>query len=323
MDKIGVRTEIVRYSPEMSGEWNEFLKRARNSTFLFNRGYLDYHSDRYEDCSWLVYRNGKLRALLPANISSQDGLTLHSHAGLTYGGWVLPTGHLDGADLLTIFSTAIERWKQEGIRAVDYKPLPTIYSTGAAQDDLYALFRLGARCTGCGLSTAIELGENLRFNQMQRRHLKNTSLLDWEIREEADVTQFMKMLVDCLRERHETTPVHNSTELQLLRDRFPENIRIFCLRTAGNSAPDAGVCIYDTGKVAHVQYIATTEKGRKYNFLTPIFAKLIDDIFAERKWFDFGISTENNGEYLNSGLLQQKCSYGGAGVVYPRFRLDL
>lgn len=312
---------IERYSPADRAEWDDFVARSRNGTFLLQRGYLDYHSDRFRDCSWMAYQNGKLRAILPANID--DAGTLHSHQGLTYGGWITPVGHLDGEDLLEIFGRALEVWSKEGIRELDYKRIPYIYCRTPADEDLYALFRLGAVRTGCGLSSAINLREGVGFNQMQRRHLRKSQTLPFTISEEANVAPFMELLKACLQERHGVNPVHTYGEMQMLRDRFPQNIRVFVLRLGGGDAPQAGVCMYDTGIVAHAQYIATTPQARELNLLTPLFHHLISEVFADRRYFDFGISTEDNGNYLNTGLLRQKFSYGGTGVTYDRYSLKL
>lgn len=310
---------IERYNPAHRAEWDDFVARSRNGTFLLQRGYMDYHSDRFRDCSWMAYQNGKLRAILPANID--DAGTLHSHQGLTYGGWITPVGHLDGEDLLKIFGRALEVWSKEGIRELDYKRIPYIYCRTSADEDLYALFRLGAVQTGCGLSSAINLREGVGFNQMQRRHLRKSQALPLTISEETNVGPFMGLLIDCLQERHGVNPVHTCGEMQMLRDRFPQNIRVFVLKLDGEAAPQAGVCMYDTGTVAHAQYIATTPQARELNLLTPLFHHLITDVFADRPYFDFGISTEDNGRYLNTGLLRQKFSYGGTGVTYDRYSL--
>lgn len=312
---------IERYCPEMAGEWNAFVDASRNGTFLLRRDYMDYHSDRFADCSWVARRNGKLRALLPANLT-EDGV-LHSHQGLTYGGWILPTGHVDGAQMLDIFEAAVEIWHEAGIRELDYKPMPEIYWRQPAAEDRYALFRLGAVMTGCGLSSSIYMEGSTGFDQMQRRHLRRASELHWHIDEDQDAAPFMKLLTECLGERHGVRPVHNVAEMQMLRDRFPANIRFFVLRLAGDPAPQAGVCVYDTGTVAHAQYIASTPYAREHNLLTPLFHKLITDTYATRRWFDFGISTEDNGRILNRGLLRQKFSYGSSGTVYPRYRLRI
>lgn len=310
---------IERYSHAHRAEWDDFVARSRNGTFLLQRGYMDYHSDRFRDSSWMAYQKGRLRALLPANID--DAGVLHSHQGLTYGGWITPMGHLDGEDLLEIFGQAIEVWHKEGIKELDYKRIPYIYSKTPADEDLYALFRLGAVRTGCGLSSAIDLRVGVTFNQMQRRHLRKSQALPLTISEEANVAPFMGLLTDCLQERHGVNPVHTCGEMQLLRDRFPQNIRVFVSRLDGEDAPQAGVCMYDTGTVAHAQYIATTPQARELNLLTPLFHHLISEVFADRRYFDFGISTEDNGNCLNTGLLRQKFSYGGTGVTYDRYSL--
>lgn len=315
MDTISVE----RYSPAHRAEWDDFVARSRNGTFLLQRGYMDYHSDRFRDYSWMAYQNGRLRALLPANID--DAGVLHSHQGLTYGGWITPMGHLDGEDLLEIFGQAIEVWHKEGIKELDYKRIPYIYSKTPADEDLYALFRLGAVRTGCGLSSAIDLRDGVTFNQMQRRHLRKSQALPLTISEETNVAPFMGLLTDCLQERHGVNPVHTCGEMQMLRDRFPQNIRVFVLKLDGEAAPQAGVCMYDTGTVVHAQYIATTPQARELNLLTPLFNHLISEVFAERRYFDFGISTEDNGNYLNTGLLRQKFSYGATGVTYDRYSL--
>ena len=75
---------IERYTAEKAAEWDEFVAKSKNGTFLFDRNYMDYHADRFADFSLMFYNDKhKLCALLPANID--DG-TLYSHQGLTYGG---------------------------------------------------------------------------------------------------------------------------------------------------------------------------------------------------------------------------------------------
>lgn len=313
--------EIKRYRPEDRPAWDEFVRNARNSTFLFERGYMDYHSDLFRDSSLMAYKEGKLMALLPANIDSAG--TLHSHQGLTYGGWILPTAHLDGADLLEIFNRALELCKSEGIKSIDYKPVPWIYSGQPSEEDLYALFRLGGEISEVNISSAINLSEPLRYNKLRKRSLRKASELSYSISETKDCAEFMGLVEECLRERHATIPVHTAEEISLLREQFPENIKMYGLRLSGSTSLEAGVMIYDTGRVAHAQYIASTSIGREKNLLTPLFDYLIREKYAERAYFDFGISNENHGMELNEGLLRQKFSYGATGVAYQRWKIRL
>lgn len=315
MDKITVE----RYNPALAGEWDSFVDMSRNSTFLFRRDYMDYHADRFDDCSWIVRKKGKPIAMLPANITP-DGV-LHSHGGLTYGGFMLPQSHVDGSDVLRIFSCCIAAWREMGIKALDYKPLPHIYAASPSQEDEYALFRLGAVATERCISSTIDMHRGWMPNKLQKRHLAAASKLPVTIAETDDIPAFMAMLHDCLRERHNTAPVHTADEMSRLKTSFAANIRFFVASIDG--LPHAGVCVYDTGIVAHAQYIATTARGRELNLLTPLFHHLITSEFANRRYFDFGISTEQHGTYLNEGLLRQKTSYGAGATIYSRFILDL
>lgn len=310
---------IKRYSPELKSLWDSFVRESRNATFLFLRDYMDYHSDRFLDSSWIAYKGEKIVAVLPANVS-KDGV-LHSHQGLTYGGWILPQRHIDGADVLEIFNASIARWKEESYVALDYKPLPYIYASRPSQEDEYALFRLRATRVECNLSTAIPLFRECAYNKLRRRALSKAASLQFTIKEFEDAAPLMKMVSECLHDRHNTSPVHTAEEMQLLKERFPREIRFWILEMEG--VPHAAVCVYDTGIVAHAQYIATTPYGREHNLLTPLFHHLISKEYSDRSYFDFGTSNEARGTVLNEGLLRQKASFGATGVAYNRYNIAI
>ena len=307
--------EITRYTGDDRGLWDSLVRASRNATFLHLRGYMDYHSDRFADASLIAYFRGKPMALLPANLAR--GNVLRSHGGLTYGGWILPEGHLDGADVLSLFQALKEYCRGAGIDRIDYSPVPTIYHRRPSQDDIYALFRMGATMTSCAISSTIDYADPGGFNTLMRRHLRKAEKLSPEIREQEDVTEFHRMLEQCLADRHDTAPVHTLGELQMLRDAFPDNIRVFTLSADGEM--QAGICMYLTDTVAHAQYIATTAAGRGNNVLPYLVHHLIDLFSTTRRYFDFGTSCEEGGLVLNEGLLRQKSSFGASATVYQRF----
>ena len=47
---------------------------------------MDYHSDRFDDFSILIYKNKSLVGLIPANSFENS---IYSHQGLSYGGLLL------------------------------------------------------------------------------------------------------------------------------------------------------------------------------------------------------------------------------------------
>ena len=59
--------EIKQYNLDDAVKWNEFVSISKQGTFLFNRNYMDYHADRFADCSFLIMEKGHIVAVLPAN----------------------------------------------------------------------------------------------------------------------------------------------------------------------------------------------------------------------------------------------------------------
>ena len=85
----------------------------------------------------------------------------------------------------------------------------------------------------------------------------------------------------------------------------------------------AGVIIYESRHVAHAQYIGTSSEGRKTGALDLIIEYLINDYYAAKPYFDFGISTEDGGRYLNTGLVENKQSYGARAIVHDFYELEI
>lgn len=309
---------IRQYRDDDATMWDKLVEDSRQGTVLHHRGYMDYHADIFQDCSLIAYRKGKPVAILPAN---REGNKLYSHLGLTYGGWLTPHYHFDGTDMLNLFDSWIHWCKENAISEIFYKAVPHIYHRIPAEEDLYALFRFGASPWVTNLSSAIDMRKIPSMNTQQRRHLKKAISLQPWMRETSDVAEFMPILIDCLDSRHGASPVHSHEELQMLKDRFPDVIRLFLSGTGDDS--EAAVCIYDTGGVAHCQYIATSEAGRDNGTLTFLLHRLINETFAGSRYFDFGTSNESCGLVLNSGLLHQKAGLGGRGVAYTSYRIDI
>ena len=80
--------------------------------FLFDRNYMEYHSDRFIDHSLLFFQDSKLLCLLPANV--HEGI-LYSHEGLTFGG-IISDRQMKVSFLLDVFDALSEHCKKEGIK---------------------------------------------------------------------------------------------------------------------------------------------------------------------------------------------------------------
>lgn len=136
---------VLKYNPSFREDWNDFISKSRNGTFLFHRNYMDYHSDRFSDHSLMVFKSRILVAVFPGN--ERDDV-FYSHEGLTYGGLIL-SQMLGVKDILEIFTLINDFLKTEGFKEVLYKPVPYIYHRSPAQEDLYVLYKLKAERIGC------------------------------------------------------------------------------------------------------------------------------------------------------------------------------
>lgn len=310
---------IERYTPDFRERWDDFAARSRCGTFLFQRAYMDYHADRFTDCSLLAFTpRGRLVAMLPAEIC---GKVISSHRGLTYGGWITPMRHFDAVTMIRVFEAAIPFMHSLGAEELVYKPLPHIYPYVPADEDLFALFRLGARQTECVLSSAIDLHHRVPLNESTRQALKLAASSGLTVGESADLEEYWRLLTECLRSRHGVSPVHTSEEMCGLVDSFPRNIRLFTAVHAGEI--HAGALLYFCDRTIHIQYMATSPYGRQVKALSAVIEYIINNCSAGYDYLDFGGSTENGGLILNEGLLLQKSGLGGRAVACPVYRLHL
>lgn len=311
--------EIVRYTPDMRPDWDELVAGARNGNMLHLRGFMDYHSDRFVDHSLVAVRDGVMLAVLPAN---QDGDTLWSHQGLTYGSWIMPSKHIDPSVMLDVMELTVDYLRGNGSKRLVYKPVPHIYHRYPAEDDIYALWRCGAQLRECGVSSTIDLANRLPLDRGCRSAANAARRAGVEVGRSQDWESYWQVLGQVLADRHDTRPVHSVEEIRLLVKRFPDRIRLFTATAGGELV--AGVVMFELGPVAHAQYIAASPRGREIKALTLLFDWLIAH-YAERefRYFDFGISTERHGTVLNRGLVQQKCRLGGRGIIYPIYELNI
>ncbi len=309
---------VEPFSTELGDEWDDFVRSSRNGTFLFERGYMDYHADRFQDDS-LIFRDrrGAVAGLLPA---SRLGSHVSSHGGLTYGGLVLGMNIRTSA-VISILDSAAAYYRASGVTSVEYKCVPRIYHRLASEDDLYALFRLGARLVRRDVSSTVQPAERPASQARRLRGARKARLAGISVCESTDFTAFWPVLEATLSDRHGVQPVHDVDEITLLAGRFPRAIRLFT--ALDGTEVVAGVVIYETPLVAHAQYIGSSRRGRDAAALDLLFEELIDVVYPDKRYFDFGISTEADGRDLNAGLIQYKEGFGATATVHDFYCLDL
>ncbi|QNK01287.1 GNAT family N-acetyltransferase [Dyella telluris] len=308
--------EVRGYQASDATAWDAVVEQSRNGNFLHRRAYMEYHADRFTDCSVVVEQGGKLVAVLPANLL--DGVVT-SHGGLTYGG-LIATHDLRSESTLAAFAQIGNHYRRAGARQVVYKPVPHVFHAYPSEEDLYALQCVGARLTRRDISSVLPLRHGAGFSEARRRAIRKATRAGVEVSPGDDLAVFHALLCEVLR-GHGAVPVHSVAELNLLRSRFPGHIVLHEARKDGVLV--AGVLVYDFGHTVHTQYIGASEEGKRLDALSLLLGTLIGSVYADRTYFSFGVSTEQEGRVLNGGLIAQKESFGARGVVHDFYEWTL
>jgi hypothetical protein len=316
-----MRFEVRAYTDADASSWDRFCDGCANATFLHTRRFLSYHCDRFRDASCIVSGTKGWLGLLPAAAHPEQANCVVSHPGVSYGG-LLHDGNLSGDDQLAALAAIADYYRQLGHERLRYKVMPHIYQVAPAQDDLYGLFRLGASRYRCDLSSCIDLAARRPAADRRRRGLRKAEKAGLTVSEgTSNLPHFWPLLVDNLAQRHGVRPVHTLAEITDLANRFPEQIKLNCAQSGSEIV--AGVLLFCTRRVHHAQYSAANAAGQEAAALDLVFEHCIEAATQEVRYFDFGISTEEEGGVLNSGLYRFKTEFGGGGVVSEFYELNL
>jgi len=277
---------------------------------------MDYHAERFEDHSLMIYNEkGKLIALLPANLKES---VLYSHQGLTFGGLLIDAS-MRTEMVLDIFRSIRSYAIEQGLSKLVYKCMPYIYHTMPAEEDRYALFMNNACLIRRDVSATISLGQVVRYSKGRKWTVNKAKKENIQIEEEQDLTGFWRLLEDTILQQHGSKPVHSLQEIMRLKESFPKNIRLFIAKK--DDVLLSGALIYENKDIVHTQYLANSEKGRELGALDVLLDYLIKDVYKDKKYFDFGISNEDQGRILNTGLMAQKEGFGARAVAHDFYEL--
>ena len=286
--------------------WNTFVSAAKNATFLFHRDFMEYHKERFEDFSLLVFDKVKLVAVLPANRIDNK---VYSHQGLTYGGLVYAS-KLKIEKIEAILDLLFDFFKSKRIEHFYLHPIPSFYlGQGNAAIDFF-LMKKGAQLYRKEMNMVAHLHQEIPISKSKLKHFRRTELLGLRVVEETNFQPFWeKILEPRLVEKYAAKPVHSLAEIQLLHEKFPQNIKQFSAYLEDKII--AGITIFEFENGVKSQYGATSKKGEKYRALDFLFISLLD-VFQKRgkHFFDMGIVNDSGEKGFHSGLLQQKEELG-------------
>ena len=284
---------------------------------MFYRGFMDYHSDRFQDCSLLVFNLDKLVAVLPANRVENN---LFSHQGLSYGGLIY-SQELKLEDVILIFKSVLSYLNSINITTLVIKELPAFYSAIPNDELQYLAFILKAKRNRVDALSVINLKEVFKQSKLRKRGVKKAIALNLKVKEETNFSVFWNtILIPNLKERFNANPTHSLNDIELLQSKFPNNIKQFNIYK--DQEVLAGITVFETEKVVHAQYISANNSRQETGSLDFLIDLLITDIYKNKTYFDFGISNENQGQNINKGLLYFKESFGARTITQSFYEFE-
>ncbi len=307
---------VRRYHSNDFSLWNAFIGSAKNATFLFHRDFMEYHSDRFEDYSLLVFEDDFLVAVIPANGRDNE---LFSHQGLTYGGFVFEA-KIKLGEVITIAKSVLKFLHQNQFERLQLKLIPSIYNAFFSEEIEYALFLAEAKLIRRDCLSVIDMSKPFSFKKDRKQCVRRGEKNGLVIKEELEFEQFWnEILIPNLAQKHKVKPIHSAQEIIKLQQEFPDNIRHF--NVYHNDKIVAGTTVFVTDKVAHPQYISGNEQKNELGSLDFLYHHLITAVFNDKNYFDFGPSHEDNGKKINEGILFWKESFGAKTTVQDYYEV--
>lgn len=308
---------IKQYQDSDYEDWNAFIGKAKNATFLFHRDFMEYHEDRFLDYSLIVLDKEKWVAVLPANVIGNE---VFSHQGLTYGGLIY-NEKTKLTTIISVFRSILFFLDENKIEKLQLKLIPSIYHQKPAEELNYVLFLVEARLVRRDSLAVIDLSKPYFLSKIRKRGIQKGISNALVIKEVDDFDDFWnEILIPNLTKKHQAKPVHSLQEITKLKLLFPKNIRQFNIYENENII--AGTTIFESSTVAHCQYISGNENKNELGGLDFLHHYLLREVFNEKRFFDFGISNEAQGKKLNKGLSYWKESFGASTIVHDFYEVE-
>ncbi|BAO76631.1 GNAT family N-acetyltransferase [Winogradskyella sp. PG-2] len=295
--------------------WDDFASKSNQDTFLFQRDFIDYHSERFQDFSLMIYKGDKLIALLPANVKDK---ILYSHQGLSYGGLII-WSQTRFNDYVNIVQAVLKYIDSKSIEQFFIKALPSIYNELISEEWNYIANSLDVKIETTDSYFIIDNSKDYAPNRNRRRALKNAESQSIEIVDD-DIDFFWEYILSKnLKNKFGIKPVHTIEEIKLLINRFPNNIKFYATKI--NDTLTAGVVLFETKHVAHFQYSSGNEECSETGSLDVLFHHIIEK-YQNKKYISFGSSSTDKSLKVSKGLMYWKESFGARLITQNTYAIN-
>ncbi|WP_124980026.1 hypothetical protein [Nonlabens xiamenensis] len=309
--------KIHQYNSSLRQQWDDFILTSANGTFIWERDFMEYHQDRFQDHSLMIYKGDRLLACMPAHVV--DG-SFYSHRGLTYGG-VAWENSLSSLDYLLVYQHILDYLKTSAFAKAEIQ-LQSPWYHSKTHEEYEVLTQLGFNLQRKQHSMWVKLSEKLVVSSKKTAGYRNGKFDNMKFSLGSRFEQFWEqVLIPSLQNRHKARPVHSAKEICHLYSKFPEQILLF--QVIHQEELVAGICFFLKGNVVKSQYAAATTKGMKQDAMAFAYIESMK-YFAARGFeiMDYGPVNESNGS-INRGLQRFKEELGCTTTVVSRLEKQL
>lgn len=318
---------VKPYAPADRERWEAFVADAPGATLHHTRRFLEYHGERFEDCSVLCEDgNDTLVAVLPAARDPKNPTKVVCHPGATVGSLVFRKAHsLRIAD--EVLKSVLAWYVEQGMSTFLYKTTPQHFMSQPVALDQYLLWRFGAKLAGMDIWTVIDLNVRSQLMKDKREALRRAARAGLTIDREtgnAVYADFHAILAGNLDRRYDSRPAHTAAELIDLAKRLADRQHLWIVRNQRQEMVGGLWVLRHQEDIWHAQYIATNPEGRADMAADLLFSTAADAAKATgARYFSFGASSVGMGGDLKKPLFDFKQGFGGGTVCHLFFELDL
>ncbi|ARN77933.1 hypothetical protein BST97_07940 [Nonlabens spongiae] len=307
---------VTQYTPDLKDAWNNFVSKCCNASFMHQRDFMEYHSDRFEDYSLLVYNHGDLIACIPAH---KKGREFCSHGGLTYGGLLMES--YDSKRFREVLDATISYLDTNQINQIEINLPPLSYDISIVEMEVQ-LENSGFELSRSLCSMGMNLQDEILISGKKSAGYRNGTFNTLSYAQSEDLASYWhSVLIPSLQARHDSTPVHSLDEITLLKSRFPKNIILKTVRFEEEVV--AGSLFFLDREVVKNQYAASTPTGFQLRAMDYLNQESFKDFKNKGfKFFDFGTTHLPDGS-INTGLKRYKSELGAKESQMNRWVLKL
>lgn len=291
--------KVVSYTNNMKSMWDNFIEKESRNGFIFHKmHFLEYHKNRFQDCSLLFLdEKENIIALFPAALKNNN---IISHPGSSYGGLVLKK-YIKLSEIFEIVELMKNFYNNNfGNINIEIILSESFNLEYGAEDVAFVLWQLGFNLKSKEISTVIDINKfrlRLGLRRTTKQYLCSKSYLRLGITyekviEKSDILGCYKLIEQNLASKYKKKPTHTMEELFELIDRFPQDIDVFAAKR-DDEVISTYIMFRLNDFIVHTFYIAKSLE--KENVVDIGLVDFMTNFYFEKgfNFLNFGISSRD------------------------------